>query len=393
MYMRILTVNGGSSSVKFALYEGEVCVQSGKIDHIGLPSAYIEYGAGDTTKERSSVAAPTNEAAVQLLCAHLTAHGSFAGIDAVAHRVVHGAHFADHALITPAVLAELRRMVPYDPEHMPGEIVLIEALMKMLGTVVHIACFDTVFHAQIPHHASLLALPRTLTERGLKRYGFHGLSYAYLFRHLTEVAGPETAHGRVIMAHLGNGASLCAVQNGVSVDTTMAFSPNSGIPMGTRSGDIDPGVVTYLARERGFTIEQIDALLSKESGLLGMSGTTYDMEELLAQESTEHTARVAVDAFCYSVRKQIGAYMAALGGADALVFSGGMGEKSAPVRSRVLSGLEGMGIELDAVRNGANEERISPDDAIPIYVFTTNEERTMLDIASRIMNTRVSNLS
>ncbi len=391
--MRILTVNGGSSSVKYALYQDDEVLESGKIDHIGLPHATFERRVGSAAPTEEGVAVADAATAVSLLALKLAEQGTLDGVKAVAHRVVHGAHFSDHTLITAAVLAELRRMAPYDPEHMPGEIALIEALTRAMPQAAHVACFDTVFHARMPAHARMLPVPRMLMERGIRRYGFHGLSYEHLYERLCMLVGNDVANGRVVMAHLGNGASLAALSSGISVDTTMAFSPNSGIPMGTRSGDIDPGIIGYLSRERGLSIDQIEALLAKESGLRGMSGITYDMYELLSREATDAHAREAVEAFCYAVRKQIGAYIAALGGIDALVFSGGMGEKSAPVRERILAGLEGLGIALDLDRNRANEPRISADDRIPIYAIPADEERTMQRIAARIAGTRMDHHS
>ncbi len=382
--MRVLTVNAGSSSIKFAVFsvDGDIPTQvlSGKIDHVGLPEAGIMICYESGEKNEESFALPDMRTAEEKLLERLEALGALHELDAVAHRVVHGAHFKTHTKITPAVLAELRRMVPYDPDHMPAELSLIEVFQKRVPQAVQIACFDTVFFSSLPEEATLLPIPRRYFERGVRKYGFHGLSYTSICEQLTERG--KTA-GRTVIAHLGNGVSLAALRDGVPVDTTMSFSPNSGVPMGTRSGDIDPGVVRFMAKEEGKSLEEIDELLSKQSGLYGMSGISYDMYELLKREETDTDAAVTISVFTRKVKEQIGAYASVLDGIDALVFTGGMGAASAPIREKVTSGLGFLGIELDQGRNQQNEPVISPDSAqVTVYALTTDEEHIMATVAA-----------
>lgn len=284
----------------------------------------------------------------------LAAHADFGVIRAVGHRVVHGmAHHAPER-ITPALLAELRQFRAFDPDHLPGELALIEALQQRHPHLPQFACFDTAFHHAMPRVAQQLPLPRRFEAQGLRRYGFHGLSYAYLMEERGRRAGPEAANGRVILAHLGNGASLAAVHNGRSLDTTMGFSPAGGLIMGTRPGDLDPGLTHYLLHTEKLTAPQLNHLLNHEAGLLGVSETSSDMQDLLAAQATNERAAEAVALFCYQARKGVGAFAAVLGGLDTLVFAGGIGEHAAEVRARICQKLAFLGIELDAVRNAAH---------------------------------------
>ena len=270
-------------------------------------------------------------------------------------------------------------------DHLPLEIALIEGLRRRYPELPHVACFDTAFHHTMPRTATLLPLPRRFDVAGVRRYGYHGLSYSFVIEELARTAGREKAEGRVILAHLGNGSSLAAVNGGRSIDTTMSFTPASGLPMGTRSGDLDPGLAAYLQHEEGMTPEQFDTMVRRESGLLGMSGISSDMRDLLACEGTEERAREAVDVFCYHVRKGIGAFAAALGGLDTLVFTGGIGENSPEVRARACAGLGFLGVELHDESNRNNGPLISTEAGrVAVYVIRTDEElmiaRSVVDL-------------
>jgi acetate kinase len=284
------------------------------------------------------------------------------------------------------VVAELRRLGPFDPEHLPGEILLIEACHRRFPDVPQVACFDTAFHHDLPRVARLLPIPRRYEAQGVRRYGFHGLSYAYLMGELARLAGPDVARGRVILAHLGNGASLAAVRDGHSVDTSMSFTPTAGVPMSTRSGDLDPGLLWYLARTDGLDARRLNDLVNSQSGLLGVSETSSDMRDLLDRETHDVRAAEAVALFCYQLKKWIGAFAAALGGLDALVFAGGIGEHAPAVRSRTCSGLEFLGVELDETRNAANEGVISAAASrVAVRVIRTDEALMIARSACRAL--------
>ena len=273
------------------------------------------------------------------------------------------------------LLNELKKISSYDPEHLPGEIKLIEIFKKRFPSVEQIACFDTSFHTTMPAVAKLLAIPRRYQEMGIQRYGFHGLSYAFLMEELKRIAGIEKANGKIILAHLGNGASIAAVKDGKSIDTSMGFTPSAGLPMSTRSGDLDPGVAWYLMQEEKTDAKQFNQLINHQSGLLGISETNSDMRELIKLQATDKRAAEAVEFFCYQTKKWIGSFTAVLGGIDAIVFSGGIGEHIAEVRERICNGLEFLGIELDETKNKNNNTIISSDGSkVTVYVINTNEE-------------------
>lgn len=377
--VHILTINGGSSSIKFALYQiGEPLVRMlhGKIDRIGLPDTSLEFN--DRIRNQrgisSFVASNPKSAANSLIDWFERQHG-FASVKAVGHRVVHGMKHTEPMLATQELLDELHRIVPFDPEHLPREIELIEAFRQRRPKLPQVACFDTAFHHTMPRVAKLLPIPRRYDAQGVQRYGFHGLSYAYLMQELERLAGTQAANGRVILAHLGNGASLAAVRDGRSMDTTMGLTPAAGLMMSTRSGDIDPGLVSFLARSESMTAEQFDRMINRESGLLGISETSSDMRDLLAREAHDIRAAEAVALFCYQTKKGIGAYAAALNGLDTLVFAGGIGENAPPVRSRICADLGFLGIELDELRNAENAQVISTDTSrVAVRVIRTDEE-------------------
>jgi acetate kinase len=376
----ILTINGGSSSLKFAVFAAAVRPErlvSGRFERIGMPgSRLIMADADGRHEEDSAVEVPDQAAAVRLLIELLGYLVGLKNIAVVGHRVVHGGNrFHRPELITPEVLDELRRIVPYDPDHLPGELGAIEAFLLLDPKLPQVACFDTAFHHDLPRVAQIIAIPRRYEAAGVRRYGFHGLSYAYLMEELARVAGPGAARGRLILAHLGSGASLAAVRNGRCHETTMSLTPTSGLVMGTRCGDIDPGLVRFLVRAGGLTIDQFHDLVNHESGLLGVSETSSDLRDLLSRQDKDVRAAEAVELFCYRAKTGLGALAAALGGLDTLVFAGGIGENSPEVRRRICDGLEFLGIAVDERRNAANASLISPDDGrVAVRVIPTDEE-------------------
>lgn len=388
--VHILTINGGSSSIKFALYQiGEPLVRTlhGKIDRIGLPDTSLEFNDPIRNQQgiNSFVASDPKSAANSLIDWLEEQHG-FASVRAVGHRVVHGMKHTEPVIATQGLLDELYHIVPYDPEHLPREIELIEAFRQHHPKLPQVACFDTAFHHTMPRVAKLLPIPRRYDVQGVQRYGFHGLSYAYLMQELERLAGAQAANGRVILAHLGNGASLAAVRDGRSMDTTMGLTPAAGLMMSTRSGDIDPGLVSFLTRSEQMTAEQFDRMINRESGLLGISETSSDMRDLLAREAEDIRAAEAVELFCYQARKWIGAYAAALGGLDTLVFAGGIGENAPVIRARICEGLEFLGIKIDEKQNAANDGVISAATGrVAIRVIPTNEELTIARSVCKII--------
>jgi acetate kinase len=386
---RILTINGGSSSIKFALYEARQPLERklhGKVDRIGEPEAKLTFEDPTGRRQASFGAAADHRSAADHLIGWLEEQEGFASVAAVGHRVVHGMSHTEPELVTQELLDELHRLGPYDPEHLPRELELVEAFRERHPKLPQLACFDTAFHRTMPRVARLYALPRRFDAKGVQRYGFHGLSYAYLMEELARVAGTEAAQGRVILAHLGNGASLAAVRGGKSIDTSMGFTPTAGLPMSTRSGDLDPGLAPYLQRTEQMTAEQYFHMVNHESGLLGVSETSSDMRDLLAREAADERAAEAVALFCYQTKKWIGAFAAALGGLDTLVFAGGIGENAAPVRSRVCEGLSHLGLVLSEARNAAHANVISADaSATTVRVIRTDEELMIARSVSRFL--------
>jgi acetate kinase len=377
---RILTINGGSSSIKFALFEAGDSLRrilEGVIERIGLPEATLRVkGLEPTDNFVRSVAAADHTQAVGALMDWIEQRMGWGAVTAVGHRVVHGGpKYHDPALITREMVEELRQLKPFDPEHLPEEIQLTEAFHRRFPDLPQVACFDTAFHHDLPRVAQMLPIPRRYEAQGVRRYGFHGLSYAFLMGELARLAGTEAAQGRVILAHLGNGASLAAVHHGKPVDTSMSFTPTAGVPMSTRSGDIDPGLVWYLARTEKMSAKQFNEMANFQSGLLGVSETSSDMRDLLDRETQDVRAAEAVGLFCYQVKKWIGAFAAALGGLDALVFAGGIGENAPTVRTRICDGLEFLGIELEGKQNTASAGVISATAGrVAVRVIHTDEE-------------------
>ncbi|MBU1359329.1 MAG: acetate/propionate family kinase [Gammaproteobacteria bacterium] len=388
----ILTLNGGSSSIKFAWYrhDGAALVRRvhGQIERIGQSDACLVVD-DPSAGPRSRMPAPAHDftSAAAFLLDWIEARPGFDAVAAVGHRVVHGMHHTQPERITDDLLAELHRFESADPSHLPDELRLIELLRQRCPDLAAVACFDTAFHQHMPRVAQMLPLPRRYEAKGLRRYGFHGLSYAYLCEELARIGGSTTAEGRVVMAHMGNGVSLAAVRDGRSIDTSMGFTPSGGVLMGTRSGDLDPGIAAWLERTEGVTSHQFDLMTHQEGGLLGVSETSADMRDLLERENTDPRAAEAVALFCYQIKKIIGSYAAALGGLDTLVFAGGVGEHAAPVRARICEGLGFLGIELDVSRNAAHAALVSTNESrVAVRVIRTDEELMIARSVSRLLD-------
>src|SRR5208282_4751494 len=335
---RILTINGGSSSIKFALFEAGDSLRrvlAGGIDRIGLPEATLRVkGLNQADNFSRLVTATDHTVAVGALMDWIEERSGREALAAVGHRVVHGGpKYSQPQRITPEMVEDLRQLSPFDPEHLPEEILLTEEFHRRFPDLPQVACFDTAFHNDLPRVAQLLPIPRRYAAQGVRRYGFHGLSYAFLMEELARLAGTEAAQGRIILAHLGNGASLAAVHRGKSMDTSMSFTPTAGVPMSTRSGDLDPGLLWYLARTEDLDAKRFNEMVNFQSGLLGVSETSSDMRDLLDRETQDVRAAEAVALFCYQVKKWIGAFAAALGGLGTLVFAGGIGENAPTVRA------------------------------------------------------------
>lgn len=385
----VLTINGGSSNIKFALYQIDDTLKlflSGAVENIGTKKVALNYYQdGRHQIINGDELATAHESATHWLIDWLEKQINFESVVAIGHRVVHGMEHTQPEKVTPALLDDLKKISDYDPEHLPEEIKMISVFRIRYPTLDQVACFDTSFHANMPQYAKLLAIPRRFNAMGIKRYGFHGFSYAYLMEQLKLDEWDVTNTDRVILAHLGSGASLAAVKNGQCIDTSMGFSPASGIPMGTRAGDLDPGVAWYLMKQEKLSPAQFNHLINHESGLLGVSETSSDMRQLLKMEDNDHRAADAVDLFCYQAKKCIGSFAAALHGVDTMVFSGGIGENSPQVRQRICHGLEFLGIELDGEKNEKNELIISAETStVSVRVIPTNEE---LMIAKSVCHT------
>lgn len=375
----ILTVNAGSSSIKFALFETGAELRrtmSGNIDGIGRRGTRLATRNSQGQEQISrSINTQDYGSAVEILLDFLSAQKEFTNVRAIGHRVVHGMSYSKPQRITASLLAELHRIAPYDPDHLPGEIQLIRSFRKKHPKLPQVACFDTAFHHNMPMIAQVLPIPRRYAAKGLRRYGFHGLSYAFLMEELRRLGDRAAEKGRVILAHLGNGASLAAVRDGKSIDTSMGFTPAAGLMMSTRCGDLDPGVFSYLSRTQGMTAGQFQNMVNHESGLLGVSATSSDVRDLLAKRATDKRCALAIDMFCYQARKWIGSFAAALGGVDTLVFAGGIGENAPVIRQSICRDLGFLGIEINSAANARNAPLISmPGAAVTVRVIHTDEE-------------------
>lgn len=387
-----MAINGGSSSIKFALYEkADVLVEllSGAIDNIGSEKAGLSFTkANDAAENNIAIDASSHGKAVEHLKACLDKHVDFDLVVAIGHRIVHGMSHIEPELITDDLIMELKKISSIDPEHLHGQIALIEMFKKWYPALQQVTCFDTSFHTTMPVVAKLLAIPRTYYKKGVQRYGFHGLSYAFLMEELHRICGETSKTEKIILAHLGSGASLAAVKNGKSIDTSMGFTPTSGLPMGTRTGDLDPGVVSYLMEHEKLDAKAFNDTVIHKSGLLGISETNSNMKSLIELEDLDYRAKEAIEFFCYQTKKWIGSFAAALGGLETLVFSGGIGERSPEVRAKICDGLAFLGIELDDNKNHANELIISKvSGRVKVYVIKTKEELMIAKLVRSYLNT------
>lgn len=392
--MHILALNTGSSSLKFAVYDvgctpldGQAALRYGTIDRIGDAQSRVSIGVNG---EPQTIAIPIHDqiAALEWLTADLQREQISGQLAAIGHRIVHGGAAYRHSVrITRSVRDALGALIPLAPNHLPNELRAVDAMARLAPELPQIACFDTEFHGGIPFEARWFGIPRSLSEDGVVRYGFHGISYEYVVH---DLRGRGAMGARMIVAHLGNGASMAAVRDGRSVDTSMGFTPIGGFTMSTRSGDLDPGVLLYLLRDRSFSIDEVSAIVTESGGLLGLSGTSADMRDLLARTTIDQHAAEAVAVFCYQVRKFLGAYVAVLGGLDTLVFTGGIGENSPEIRARVCDSLDCFGIRIDEGRNVANASIISADGApVDVHVIRTNEELMIARHAARVLDSAI----
>ncbi len=384
----LLTINGGSSSIKFSLFthaHPPALLLSGQVQRIGKPDATLSIS--HPAKQEHPIQAGTPDESAKAILAHLQRLSPAPTVTAIAHRIVHaGPRLHAHQPITPEVLKQLSAAQPMDMAHLPGELALIHAFMSAYPNLPHIACFDTVFHNDLPDVAKRLPIPRALAGDSLRRFGFHGLSYTYLMQQLAHLASPAAAQGRVLLAHLGSGASMAAVHHGKPIDTTMGFTPLPGLVMGTRPGDLDPGLLVYLMRTQKMSADQLDEFLNKKCGLLGISESSADMRDLLKSRATDPRAAQAVEAFTYHARKQAAAMVAAMQGLDTLVFTGGIGEHAPEIRSEICSGLTFLGVHLDPAANTRSHAILSTHASpVTIRLIPANEEQVMAQILFNLL--------
>jgi acetate kinase len=388
---QILITNGGSSSIKFAMYQTGRSLNlllRGQIESIGDKNPGFSIEESDATRKKViKINAADFTEATNFLIEWIKKQKAFVSMRAIGHRIVHGMNHSQPEKITPKLLNELKINSAYDPDHLPAAIKLIESFQKNCPGLPQIACFDTSFHSSMPVRARLLPIPRKYYSKGIRRYGFHGLSYCYLMEELHKISGSSVKKEKIILAHLGSGASLAAIKEGKSIDTSMAFTPAGGIPMSTRTGDIDPGVAWYLFKKEKLTAKQFSHLINHESGLLGVSETNSDMRELIKLQAKDNRAAEAIELFCYQAKKWIGSFAAALGGLDTLVFSGGIGENSWEIRERICEGLQFLGVELNEKGNKKNEAIISADHSnVTVRVIKTNEEFMIAKLICRVLD-------
>ncbi len=358
----------------------------GALTGIGLTLAKFTVRGVATEQETQELRAEGHKEAGRYIVQWLSRQIHASSLEAVGHRIVHGGpYFHQPVVITDDVVEKLRALTQFDPLHMPDELALIEVMSELYEHVPQVACFDTAFHYAMPRVAQLLAIPREYQAKGIRRYGFHGLSCDYVMSELRREA-PGEATGRVIIAHLGNGASITAVKNGQSIDTTMALTPAAGIPMSTRSGDIDPGLMSYFASSEGMTPELFDDMVTNRSGLLGLSGSSADMEQLINSEANDAAAKDAVEVFCYQAAKSIGAFGVALGGIDVVVFTGGMGENAPKIRARIVEKLAIFGIKIDADANERGAAVFSTSESkVTLRMLHTDESQTIVNNVLSVM--------
>jgi acetate kinase len=389
--VQLLTINTGSSSLKAALYRVDdtpQLVALGEADRIGDAKGRLRVSGGtDAPPREVAEEIHSHDDALRAFLDYVREQGYDSDLDAVGHRIVHGGEaFHQPVRITDEVVAAIRDLIPIDPNHLPQALEAIETVSRLFPSVTQVACFDTAFHHGMPRRAQIYPLPPIPHTAGVRRYGFHGLSCESI---MDGLAVMQAADGRVIIAHLGNGASMTAVENGRSIETTMGFTPTGGLVMGTRSGDLDPGLLLYLMRAGGMSPDEVDSLVTRQAGLLGVSGSNGDMRDLLERESGDGAAADAVELFCYTARKYCGALAAALGGLETLVFTGGIGEHAAAVRTRICTGLEFLGIVLDTERNSTAAPIISaPDSRVTVRVMHTDEDATIAKHTAHLLRTQ-----
>lgn len=387
----LLTINGGSSTIKYALYELKKPLNPllcGEMEGIWSGEAQLHF-IHSKGKQKHDINIPvTNHTeAAEWLVTWLEKETEFIKIKAIGHRIVQGIEHSSPEIITDELLKELKAISAYDPEHLPAEIKLIAVFRKHYPDIDQVACFDTFFHNTLPEIAKLVPIPLKYRNKGIKRYGFHGLSYQYLLEEFERLEGTAKADGKIIIAHLGSGASLAAVKNGKSLDTSMGFTPASGLTMSTRTGDLDPGVAWHLQKFEKLTPTEFNHMVNHESGLLAISGTTADMQQLLKIQHEDPRAAEAIDFFCYQCIKWIGAFSAILGGLNTLIFSGGIGEHSHEIRERICKGLQFVGLKLDEKKNIKNEGVISKNvSRVTVRVMKTNEELMMAKLVCDVLN-------
>jgi acetate kinase len=369
--------------------QSESLILSGIIERIGLKPANLKIkdAQGETNLEHN-LHLRDHDAAFKALFEWLRKNSPVEKIDAVGHRIVHGGiEYSRPQEITPELMEKLNELVPLAPDHLPNEITGIMAINKTYPSLTQVACFDTAFHRQLPLRAKMYPLPRRLFQEGIMRYGFHGLSYEYIMQELMTVAGEKVARGRIVIAHLGSGASMVAVKDGKSMDTTMGFTPTGGLMMGTRSGDLDPGILIYLLDEKGLSPSSLNEMLNTYSGLLGVSGRGSDMKFLLDNETKSSDIAEAIYLFCYQAKKFLGALCTTLGGLDTLIFTAGIGENSPVIRKRICDDMTFLNIYLDPIKNESNKPIISSD-GVPttIRVIRTNEELMIARHTNNVVN-------
>jgi acetate kinase len=389
--MHILTINAGSSSLKATVYGAEtheqpvLALMADRIGHSNGRVRIVDEG-GHLIMDEQERMVGSHDAALRVLMDWIRDHAATLAPHAIGHRIVHGGRsHRDAERVTPEVLADLNGLVSLDPDHLPQALALIRTAAEVYPEVPHVACFDTSFHRSMARIAQLYPLPRRFADAGVIRYGFHGLSCESIMEALQAI-DPAAARGRIIIAHLGNGASLTAVREGVSVDTTMGFTPTGGLMMGTRSGDLDPGVLVHLLTAQAASVAAVTRLVNRDAGLLGLSGLSGDMRDLLNVEKTDQRAADAVALFCYLARKALGALAAVLGGLDTVIFTAGIGEHAAPIRARICAGFEFLGLALEPEHNAAHTPVISYDGSkVVVRVMKTDEDLMIARHVRRVL--------
>ena len=382
-----LVVNAGSSSLKLAAFDDDTLVADVHIAGLGQTDPTYSLTLADSDTVTHKLGADNHAQAFLVGLNELQKLGSVQACKAVGHRIVYGGpRHLQPTLITDTLLQDLMDVQTFDPDHLPTALQLIQAAQKYLPNATHIACFDTAFYQAMPAVAQRLPLPRKLQQDGLRRYGFHGLSYTSLTKSFREVAGDAAVDGRVIYAHLGSGVSLTATNHGEPIDTTMGFSPSSGVMMSTRSGDIDPSIAQFVHTKHGMDVNQFVSMVNAESGLLGVSGLSADMYTLLQREGDHEGAAQAIELFVYQIRKVIGSLAATMNGLDSLIFAGGIGEQSAVIRARICDGLQFLGVQLDKDRNEQQQRLISADtSSVGVHVLQSNEAAAMYDVVKQMV--------